>query len=130
MTYLIDTDCAIDLLFDRAPTVSLRPILSQDGLAISEVTFGEVYDGVIHGRDAIAAEIAFSEFLTAIDVLPLTRDIWKQFAHIRGALRRRGQLISDFDIVIGATALEFDLTLVTYNVRHFERIPGLRIYEP
>jgi predicted nucleic acid-binding protein len=43
-------------------------------------------------------------------------------------LRRRGLLISDLDIVLAATALQLDLTVLTYNSRHFERIPDLRIY--
>jgi predicted nucleic acid-binding protein len=37
-------------------------------------------------------------------------------------------LIEDFDLVIAATALHYDLTLLTFNRRHFERIPDLRLY--
>jgi tRNA(fMet)-specific endonuclease VapC len=52
----------------------------------------------------------------------------EQFAEVRAYLRRRGELISDFDILLGATALHDDLTLLTYNTRHFKRIPHLKIY--
>ncbi len=51
-----------------------------------------------------------------------------QFAVLRADLRRRGQLIPDLDLLIAATALSHDLALLTRNVRHFARIPGLRIY--
>ena len=54
--------------------------------------------------------------------------IAERFAEIRSLLRRQGQLISDFDILLAATALARDLTVLTYNSRHFERIPDLRIY--
>ena len=52
------------------------------------------------------------------------------FARIRAALRRRGQMISDFDILIASTALQYELTLLTRNTRHFARIPNLRLYLP
>jgi predicted nucleic acid-binding protein len=43
-------------------------------------------------------------------------------------LRRRGQLISDFDPLLGATALHYDLVVLTYNKKHFEYIPDIDIY--
>jgi predicted nucleic acid-binding protein len=52
----------------------------------------------------------------------------ERFAEIRSFLRRRGELIADFDLLIGATALYYDLTVLTYNKRHFKRIPDLKIY--
>jgi predicted nucleic acid-binding protein len=53
----------------------------------------------------------------------------QQFAHIRGALRRTGNIISDLDILIAATAIQHNLTLVTRNIKDFERIPDLNIYQ-
>ncbi len=60
----------------------------------------------------------------------LNLPIMEKFAEIRALLRRRGELISDFDILLGATALHHDLTVLTYNKRHFERIPDLKLYPP
>ena len=54
----------------------------------------------------------------------------ERFAEIRALLRRRGEIISDFDIIIGATALHYDLTVLTFNLRHLQRIPELRVYQP
>jgi tRNA(fMet)-specific endonuclease VapC len=51
----------------------------------------------------------------------------KIFGRQRGKLRAGGLLIGDSDIWIAATALQYDLTLLTNNRRHFERIDGLRI---
>jgi predicted nucleic acid-binding protein len=42
-------------------------------------------------------------------------------------LRNQGQLIEDMDLLIGATARALDLTLVTGNVGHFQRIPDVRM---
>ena len=54
----------------------------------------------------------------------------EKFAEIRALLRRKGELISDFDMLLGATALHHDLTVLTYNTRHFKRIPDLKLYPP
>lgn len=49
------------------------------------------------------------------------------FARIKADLMRRGQKIEDPDILIAATAMENNLILVTHNIGHYERIPGLRL---
>ena len=53
-----------------------------------------------------------------------------KFAEVRAHLRRRGQLISDFDILLGATALHYGLIVPTYNQKHCQRIPDLNISQP
>jgi tRNA(fMet)-specific endonuclease VapC len=63
-------------------------------------------------------------------LLTLDDPIMESFAELRAFLRRRGLLIPDFDLLIGATALHYDLTLLTFNCRHFERMPGVRLYQP
>jgi tRNA(fMet)-specific endonuclease VapC len=63
-------------------------------------------------------------------VLALSDPIVERFAETRAFLRRRGELISDFDILLGATALHHDLTVLTFNVRHLQRIPDLKLYQP
>jgi tRNA(fMet)-specific endonuclease VapC len=51
----------------------------------------------------------------------------KIFGRERGRLRADGMLIGDSDLWIAATALQYHLTLLTNNRRHFERIDGLRL---
>lgn len=128
MSYLIDTDAVADWLNNRPTVVSLLTALEPDGLAISVIIYGEVYEGIYFGRDPRAAERAFLRFLRVVTVLPLSRTIMKRFARIRGQLRRQGLLIQDPDLLIAATALTHDLTLVTRNLRHFQRVPDLKIH--
>ncbi len=52
----------------------------------------------------------------------------RRFARLRGELRRQGQLIGDPDILIAATALDHSLTLVTRNLKDFQRISNLRLF--
>jgi tRNA(fMet)-specific endonuclease VapC len=65
--------------------------------------------------------------LSALQVLPYTTDIARVHAEIWAHLSERGQMIGAHDLIIAATALTHQLTLVTLNLRHFERVPGLAV---
>ena len=49
------------------------------------------------------------------------------YADIESQLRRAGQAIGPLDTQIAAIALAHRLTVVTHNIRHFERVPALEI---
>lgn len=127
MSYLIDSDWVADWLVGRPEATRLLTELSADGIAISLVTYGEIYEGIYYGRDPKRAEQVFRQFLRDVPVLPLHRPILQRFARIRGDLRRRGQIIGDPDILIAATAIHYGRTLVTRNRRDFQRIEGLQL---
>jgi len=65
--------------------------------------------------------------VAATDILDVGVDVANVWAGLRADLRRTGNLISDNDLIIAATALFHGLTLGTRNVRHFARIPNLAI---
>ena len=60
-------------------------------------------------------------------MLPLTDEIVAKGADIFATLRKRGEIISDADILIAATAIVHSLVLVTNNLDHFQRISDLRV---
>ena len=128
MKYLVDSDWTADYLAGKSHAVQLLDSLVEDGLSISIVTYGEVYEGVLYGGNPARHEAALRQFLRGVDVLGLNRAIMRRFATIRGMLREQGQIIGDPDILIGATALHHDLTLITRNHRHFQRIPNLLLH--
>jgi predicted nucleic acid-binding protein len=128
MRYLVDTDWIVEYLKGRQPSTNTLVSLRKDGLAISLITYGEVYEGIYHGHAPKQNEDIFIRVLRRVRVLPLSRQIMRRFASIRGDLRSRGQHIGDLDTLIAATALHHDLTLITHNTRHFERITDLKIY--
>jgi predicted nucleic acid-binding protein len=82
-----------------------------------------------YGHDPQKARDVFNRFLRSVAILPMTKPIMLRFAQIRGELRRKGQIIGDFDMLIAATALHHNLTLVTRNLRDYQRIPNLSIYK-
>jgi predicted nucleic acid-binding protein len=129
MTYLVDTDWVAAYLKGRAEAIQRLDALAEDGLAISVITYGEIYEGIYYGRAVKQHEQGFLNFLQGVDVLPLNRTIMKRFAQMRGHLRSQGQLIGNLDVLIAATALYHNLTLITSNTRHFSRIPDLTLYQ-
>ncbi len=94
------------------------------------VSFGEVYEGAYLFPDPEPHLHTFRRFPAGFMVLGLTEDIMAVFARTRAQLRQQGNLIPDMDLLIAATALHHDLTLMTRNLRHFQRIPHLKLYQP
>ncbi len=94
------------------------------------MTVGELYEGAFGSPDPEAELSIIRRFLQSFSILDLNDPIMERFATLRALLRRRGELIPDLDLLVGATAVHYDLTLLTSNVRHFRRIPDLRLYSP
>jgi tRNA(fMet)-specific endonuclease VapC len=128
--YLVDSDWVAVYLKGKEQAVSLLDNLADEGIAISILSFGEIREGIIYGEDRPKHETGFRNFLRGVDVLPLTRDTMNRFASIRGELRKRGDLIGDMDLLIASTALHYQLSLISRNLRHFRRVPQLDIYRP
>ena len=92
----------------------------------SIITRYEILRG-LKARRATRQIARFEQRCQQSEVLPLTDDIIVQAAEIYAMLYQGGQLISDAGILIAATALKHHLVLVTENVNHFRRIPGVSI---
>lgn len=127
--YLVDTDVVASYLNGRPEAVTLLQHLLPQGLALSAISYSELYEGLIYGREPAQQIAGFRRFLHGVRVLDVSRRVARQYGRVRGSLRQQGQLLPAPDLLIGATALAYDLVLVTRNVRHFQRIPGLRLYD-
>jgi tRNA(fMet)-specific endonuclease VapC len=130
MSYLLDSDVTADYLKGLPQPVQHIQSIIGSGIAISIITYGEIYDGIAGSYDPEAAERVFRQFLRVAVVVPLNRSVMRRFATERRALRLQGQKLDDMDLLIAATALHHNLTLITRNVRHFGRIPGLVWRQP
>lgn len=95
---------------------------------VSAVTVAELFEGAHRLADSRRyAERIRELVLPTFQVIPLDTDVAERFGRVAGDLSRAGARIADMDLMIAATALHHGLELVTGNVRHFVRIPGLRI---
>ena len=106
MRYLVDTDWLIDALYDRGAALDVLEALTDRGLAVSIVSLGELYEGVV-GRPSERANIGLIDrFVNRYDVIALSEPILLTFARVRRELRRAGRPLEDLDILIAATALD------------------------
>ena len=123
----MDTDWVIDYLHKADRTVRRLDQLLADGVGLSVISLAELYDGLARSRNPDADTEALQLFLEAVEVVPLDDAACRVFGAERARLREEGNLIGDMDILIGATATSNNLTLLTNNTRHFERMQGLKI---
>jgi predicted nucleic acid-binding protein len=130
MPYLLDADWVINALSGRSEAAAILDRLAPDHLAVSVLTVGEVFEVAFNSPNPAAHLENFRRFLAPFQILLVTEPIVERFAEIRAHLRRRGELISDFDILLAAVALHHDLVVLTFNVRHLRRVPDLQLYSP
>jgi tRNA(fMet)-specific endonuclease VapC len=132
--YLLDSDVCVDALRKkRNPGNNPLERLLREGAAISVVSYGEVLEGVLYSRDAVADRRKWIAFLVGVAVLDVTQGIADVWAGLRGSLRMSGLRLPDNDLIIASTALYFEMTLVTGNARYaryFARVPGLELLSP
>ncbi|MCL4545171.1 MAG: type II toxin-antitoxin system VapC family toxin [Chloroflexi bacterium] len=130
MRYLIDIDWSINALGrKRSAGTILRPLFSA-GVAVSLLTIGELYEGASASVNPEAHLERLQRFLLSFRIVGINEPMMRRFGEMRSQLRGQGELIPDIDLLIAATALHYDLTLLTFNRRHFERIEQLCLYQP
>jgi tRNA(fMet)-specific endonuclease VapC len=126
VSYLLDTDTCSAHLKSQS-TVGSRILQNLGKLHVSVITVGELrtwaYRRTASRRRAIDLEL----FLNDVDVLTVTVDVANRFGELRAGLLDQGQATPDLDLLIAATALVHNLTLVTHNTKDFQHLPGLAL---
>jgi predicted nucleic acid-binding protein len=83
MKYLFDTDWVVDFLRGRVAVRQLPAPLRSGELAISLITYGEVYDGIDQSADPITAEAGFQRLLRHLAIVPLDEATIRRFFRVR-----------------------------------------------
>jgi tRNA(fMet)-specific endonuclease VapC len=126
--YLLDTNMCIYIIKKKTEQV-LKQLQNKrkDGLSISTITLAELEFANENSQYKERNKIALMEFLTIIDIKQFDGEAAKEFGIIKKDLKDRKCLIGPYDMLIGAHAKSLGLTLVTNNVKEFERIKELNI---
>lgn len=131
MSFLLDTDTCVFWLRGRTTVRDhidrVIEELSAAALAISVVTLAELRYGADYSDRPADNHQAIDGFVSGLTVLTVGQEAASVFGQVKADLRRKGMLIEDLDLLIAATAKAHDLTLVTNNKAHFNRIAGLRL---
>lgn len=130
MPFLLDSDWIIQALTGRGPALALITRLAPSQIAVSVINLAEVYERAYESPNPDAHLRSFREFWHPYRLITLDEATMQRFAETRSLRRRRGELIPDMDLLIAAIALRHGLTLLTFNLRHFRRIPDLTFYQP
>lgn len=124
--YLLDTNICISMLKNKYGVRETILRVKPENCYVSEITLGELYYGASfsNNKEERLKDVAFVidhfKVISVSETLPL-------FGDIKADLRREGNLIDDFDILIGCAAILNHLIVVTDNVKHLGRLPGVMI---
>jgi tRNA(fMet)-specific endonuclease VapC len=127
MQYLLDTNICVFFLRGK---LNLDQLIKEKGVEnfyISEITVLELRFGAENSDNTVKSHKAVDAFVNGLTIIPIFGCI-RRYAKEKVKLRKMGKPLNDeFDLLIGTTALEHKLTLVTDNEKDFQRINGLKI---
>ena len=126
MNYLIDTNICIHFFRGNFNLDTKFEAVGFSSCAISEVTLAELVFGAENSTNPTKNYQLIDLFVDRMTVLPIVGAVY-HYAKEKVRLRALGKMISDFDLLIGCTALERGLVMVTENMREFERIRNITL---
>jgi tRNA(fMet)-specific endonuclease VapC len=124
--YLLDTDIVIYSLKGHSAVKKNLERNLHAALKISIVTLMELYYGAYKSQKVASNIGKIKRIEDALEIIALGRESAEIFAMLKTDLEKAGTPLDDFDLILAACALAHDLVLVTNNVKHFQRIQGLK----
>jgi tRNA(fMet)-specific endonuclease VapC len=126
--YLLDTNICIYIQREKPVQVLEKfKTLHRGEAVISEVTWGELCYGAYKSQYTDQVLKALKELVTIIPVLSMPQNVGQVYGEIRATLAKNGEMIGSNDLWIAAHAKASHLTLVSNNLREFERVEGLQL---
>ena len=127
MLYLLDTNICVFFLRGKLNFDEIIRKKGRENCFISEITVAELRYGAENSDNPTKSHKAVDAFIGGLSIIPIFGSI-KRYAKEKVRLRSIGKPMHDeFDLLIGVTAVENKLTLVTDNSKDFERLDGIRI---
>ncbi len=127
--YLLDTNICIFYFKDKHGIEAKIKAAGEENVFISEITIAELKFGVANTEDPTKREKnreAVIKFQNTANIIPII-SVLDVYASERARLKNLGKSLDDFDLLIGATALTHNLTMVTNNVSHLGRMEEIVI---
>ena len=133
MARIVDTSVCIAIERRRQVADDLATVSAGESIAIASITAAELLIGAELSRDLEHqrwTRNAVEYFIQRLDVLPFDLGAARVYARLLAELRNTGYSVGGFDLLIASTALANDCSVVTLNLREFNRIPGLNVISP
>lgn len=124
---ILDTDFIIGYLREAPKIIEILSNYEENktDLKTTIINVGELYKGAYLSAKVIENIEKIDKFIRKVEILDLNIEIMKTYAKISADLRKKGEIIGDYDELIASITIHHNETLVTRNVRHYERIPKL-----
>lgn len=126
--YLLDTDVCSYFIKGTNPVLNRRIIAHDGALCMSVITLAELRFGTKKNGSS-RLPVAIDRLTEVVEVLPWLGSAAHHYAALRHALESGGEPIGSMDMLIAAAALDCGATLVTHNLAHFSRVPGLAVID-
>ena len=127
MNYLIDTDIAIEYLRGNQKAISKLMEFSFEKLFISTLSLAELFYGVYRSNNQEKHTNGLLLFLEKVELVSINFEICKLFGKTKSELKKQGNTVDNFDLLIGCISLHGNYTLLTNNIGHYNKIQGLKI---
>jgi tRNA(fMet)-specific endonuclease VapC len=127
VNYLLDTDTCIYWLRNNPLVREKVRQVGRDKISICVITAAELYYGAYNSSRMAENLARAAQFIQELPVVALNDNALLRFGELKAQLRKIGQPITDFDLLIASVALAEGYILVTNNTRHYDRIPGIQL---
>lgn len=128
MKYMLDTNICIYIIKQKPQAVVERFLHTEiSQIGISSITLSELMYGVSKSSKPEQNQMALTQFLAPLEILPYTDNAAQYYGELRIHLEKQGTPIGSLDMLIAAHALSAACTLITNNEKEFNRIPNLKI---
>jgi len=126
--YLLDTNIIIYTIKNKYDAIKRKiEFAGVNNVCVSALTVAEMEHGAAKSMNPERARVIMYEFLTPFEIIDFDTRAAECYGRIRANLEKNGNIIGPIDLLIGATALSRKYTVVTNNVKEFNRIDGLMI---
>ncbi len=126
MKYLLDTNICIHFLRGKYGLYDKIEQVGFQNCAISEITLAELIYGAENSEHPQKNHKLVNELTKGLPIIPIFEAIHR-YGSEKARLRQSGIMISDFDLLIGCTAVEYEMIMVTENIKEFTRIAEIKI---
>lgn len=126
MKYLLDTNICIHFFRGKYKLDEKFKTIGLFNCAISEITLAELVYGAEKSSNTSKNLDLIEQFTDKITILPIYDGI-SFYGKEKARMKKQGNAISDFDLLIGSTSIVFNLVMVTENTKEFERISRIKL---
>ncbi len=125
--YLLDTDTIIFSLKGHEAIKKNLQKHFEDPMKICVITLMELYFGAYKSEKVTGNLAKIRTIENAFEIISIGRESADIFGMLKASLEKSGTPLDDFDLIIASCALSHNLILVTNNIKHFDKVEGLRL---